>query len=95
MSLLNSARNVWCAGVLDAAHGRVMRVYSMGHIMCLIHEYTQLLNALHWRVKDDKRFSGSEVKFNSVLPRVLLVFFHSVSNLKDDAEGKLLLKNAN
>jgi hypothetical protein len=29
---------------------------------------------------------------STLLLRVLLLFFHSVSNLKDDSKGKLLLK---
>jgi len=29
--------------MLDVAHWRDMRVYSMWHIMCMVHEYTQHL----------------------------------------------------
>jgi hypothetical protein len=50
-----------------------------------------ILDAPHQRVKDETRFSGSEVSFNSLLPRVLLLLYHIVSNLKDDSEGKLVL----
>lgn len=57
--------------------------------------HVSILDAPHQRVTDDTRFSDSEVKFNPLLPRVLLLFYHSVSNLKDDSKSKFVLKSAN